>query len=281
MSGRLFGYARVSTFDQNAALQVDALRRVGVSDDAIFVEQISGATGLSARTALRDALDACAPGDKLVVWKLDRLARSVREMLNITRELEAVGVQIECVQGKFDTTTATGRLFFNIMACFAEFERDMIVERTKAGARRLSRAWNTFGQAALARPRRGHRPFAVRPSRARCRPSASLWRKHDPQALPGLPAARPGAGEGGGMNDTRHWLPIDTAPRDGTQIDILIRGTGRVPDVEWGMTDGLADDYETWISSFSMMPVYGPCEDRSVVTHWLPIPPAPGPDFDA
>ncbi|SNZ21676.1 hypothetical protein [Cohaesibacter gelatinilyticus] len=76
-------------------------------------------------------------------------------------------------------------------------------------------------------------------------------------------------------NSNIEWRPIETAPKDGTVIDVLLWGTSRMPNVQWGMTDGMAVDIETWIDTFSAMPVWGPSESPEIVTHWLPIPPAP------
>ena len=133
---RLVGYARVSTEDQNPALQIDALRQAGVAECDLFIEHVSGAKPTADRTVLRDAMNACAQGDKLVVWKLDRLARSVRALIEITQTLETRGVLFECLSEKIDTSTAAGRFCFHVMAATAEFERALIVERL--GAKQLS-----------------------------------------------------------------------------------------------------------------------------------------------
>ncbi|MEO0498956.1 MAG: recombinase family protein [Pseudomonadota bacterium] len=157
MEGRAIGYARVSTDDQNPALQTDALRMAGVADSDLYVEHISGVTEFALRTSLIEAIDACAPGDKLIVWKLDRLARSVWELINITKALDARGIHFECVQDKVDTSTPAGRFFFHVMAAVAEFERAMIVERTKAGLAAAERRGVRLGK-----PPWPHRDEAVR-----------------------------------------------------------------------------------------------------------------------
>lgn len=125
----LIGYARVSTLDQNPALQVDALKAAGC--ERVFTEKASGAQ--RDRPMLSAALDHLREGDVLVVWKLDRLARSMRQLLDTVEELAARKVGFRCLTAAIDTTTPEGRLFFHMIAAMAEFERDMIRERTRAG----------------------------------------------------------------------------------------------------------------------------------------------------
>jgi DNA invertase Pin-like site-specific DNA recombinase len=144
--GDLFGYARVSTLDQQPALQLDALGAAGCS--RVFCDQASGAT--DERPELVRMLDHLRPGDTLVVWKLDRLGRSLRHLIETARTLEARGVGFRSVTEGIDTTTPGGRLVFHIFGALAEFERDLIRERTRAGL-----------EAARARGRRGGRPVAM------------------------------------------------------------------------------------------------------------------------
>lgn len=127
----LIGYARVSTEDQKMDLQVDALKNAGVSADYIFMEQISGVK--SKRPELENCLRVLRRGDVLVVWRLDRLGRSLLELVTIAQRLAEMEVELRSLTESIDTTTAGGRLVFNVFAAVAQFERDIISERTKAG----------------------------------------------------------------------------------------------------------------------------------------------------
>jgi len=140
------GYARVSTTDQNLDLQTDALQAAGC--ERHFSDIVSGAT--VDRPGLTAALHECRPGDTLVVWKLDRLGRSLPHLVETVRDLGVRGVGFKSVQESLDTTTSGGKLIFHIFASLAEFERDLIRERTKAGL-----------SAARARGRKGGRPKGV------------------------------------------------------------------------------------------------------------------------
>lgn len=123
------GYARVSTQDQTAALQLDALRAAGC--ERIFEETASGAN--ADRPGLADALAFARPGDVLVIWRLDRLGRSLRDLIDLAADLREREVELCSLQEAIDTTTAGGKMLFHIMAALAEFERNLIQERTKAG----------------------------------------------------------------------------------------------------------------------------------------------------
>ena len=143
---RLVGYARVSTQDQDLALQLDALRKHGVARELIFTDKASGAMHE------RPGLDACfqelRTGDILLVWRLDRLGRSVRHLVTVIDQLRDRGVGFRSVcDGAIDTTTPSGELIFLVFSALAQFERRLIQERTKAGL-----------AAARARGRRGGRP---------------------------------------------------------------------------------------------------------------------------
>ena len=134
----LIGYARVSTQEQNLEPQRDALRQAGCQK--IFDDQISGTQ--AGRPGLAKALEMLREGDTLVVWKLDRLGRSVKQLVDLVGELHQQGVQFRSLTDAIDTSTASGRFFFHVMASLAEMERELIVERTRAGletARRLGR----------------------------------------------------------------------------------------------------------------------------------------------
>ena len=142
----LIGYARVSISDQRLDLQQDALRGAGC--ERIFTDSVSGAK--TERLGLTAALDACRAGDILVVWKLDRLGRSLAHLVATVEDLAGRSVGFRSLQEQLDTTTAGGKLIFHLFASLAEFERDLIRERTHAGL-----------TAARARGRNGGRPKGV------------------------------------------------------------------------------------------------------------------------
>ena len=123
------GYARVSTDDQTLDLQLDAFRGAGC--DQIFRDTLSGAK--AERPGLREALDHLRAGDTLVVWRLDRLGRSLRHLIDTMTTLEQRGVGFRSLTEAIDTTTSGGKLIFHIFGAWAEFERDLIRERTQAG----------------------------------------------------------------------------------------------------------------------------------------------------
>jgi DNA invertase Pin-like site-specific DNA recombinase len=129
MTAHRIGYARVSTRDQNLDLQLDALQKAGC--DKIYKDMISGTK--SRRPGLTQALDTLRDGDTLVVWKLDRLGRSVKDLLNFAGGLNERGIGFVSLTDAIDTTTVSGRFFFNVMASLAQMERELMVERTQAG----------------------------------------------------------------------------------------------------------------------------------------------------
>jgi DNA invertase Pin-like site-specific DNA recombinase len=139
----LIGYARVSTHDQTLALQQDALKQVGC--DRVFTDTASGAK--ADRPGLEEALEYVRAGDTLVVWKLDRLGRSLPHLIETITRLQERGIGFKSLTEQIDTTTSGGKLIFHVFAALAEFERDVIRERTRAGL-----------AAARARGRRGGRP---------------------------------------------------------------------------------------------------------------------------
>lgn len=155
------GYARVSTVDQNLDLQQDAL--LAAKCERIFTDTASGAK--AQRPGLTEALQCCRPGDTLVVWKLDRLGRSLPHLVETVRDLIAREVGFKSLQENIDTTTSGGKLIFHIFASLAEFERDIIRERTHAGL-----------SSARARGRKGGRPKGVDEKKRK----AALALKKDP-----------------------------------------------------------------------------------------------------
>ncbi|AUM94651.1 TPA: recombinase family protein [Clostridium botulinum] len=139
----LIGYARVSTQDQHLELQKDALEKAGC--EKIFTDIASGAK--TERKGLEEALTYLRKGDILVVWRLDRLGRSLKHLIEVVNDLSEKNIGFQSLQEKIDTTTSGGKLIFHIFASLAEFERDIIRERTNAGLK-----------AARARGRIGGRP---------------------------------------------------------------------------------------------------------------------------
>lgn len=125
----MIGYARVSTQDQNLDLQTEALTRAGC--EKIYEDKISGVR--AERPGLTRALEMLREGDTLVVWKLDRLGRSVKQLVDMVGELHKRGIQFKSLTDAIDTGTPAGRFFFHVMASLAEMERELIIERTRAG----------------------------------------------------------------------------------------------------------------------------------------------------
>jgi len=123
------GYARVSTIEQNLSLQIDSLTQAGC--ERIFQDKISGAK--DDRPGLNQAIEMLREGDTLVVWKLDRLARSLKSLITLIGELEDRGVDFKSVTDSIDTSTPAGRFFFHVMSALTEMEKSLIVERTRAG----------------------------------------------------------------------------------------------------------------------------------------------------
>lgn len=138
----------MSTTDQEPALQIDALETAGCH--RVFVDHASGAT--AARTELQSALDYLRPGDTLVVWRLDRLGRSLRDLVEIVNAFQEQGVMFKSITESIDTSTPGGKLIFHVFASLAEFERELTRERTLAGL-----------ASARARGRKGGRPTVMTP----------------------------------------------------------------------------------------------------------------------
>jgi DNA invertase Pin-like site-specific DNA recombinase len=147
----LIGYARVSTADQTLDLQKDALEKAGCTK--IFTDTASGAK--AERTGLDEALNYVRSGDTLVVWRLDRLGRSLTHLIETITRLNKRGIGFKSITESIDTTTSGGKLVFHIFGALAEFERDIIRERTQAGL-----------HAARARGRLGGRPKSLTPKKA-------------------------------------------------------------------------------------------------------------------
>ncbi len=146
------GYARVSTETQDTALQIDALRAMGC--ERIYQESISGSN--RERPELAKCLDVLRDGDTLTVWRLDRLGRSLKDLVSVVSDLEARGVEFRSLNESIDTGSAGGKLIFHVFAALAEFERALVRERTRAGL-----------AAARARGRKGGRPRKLSPGQVR------------------------------------------------------------------------------------------------------------------
>lgn len=155
----MIGYMRVSKADGSQALdlQRDALIGCGIAEQYLYEDQASGKK--EDRPGLAACIKALRPGDTLVVWKLDRLGRDLRHLVNLVHELTERGIGLKVLTGQgaaIDTTTAAGKLVFGIFAALAEFERELIAERTKAGL-----------ASARARGRKGGRPYKMTPAKLR------------------------------------------------------------------------------------------------------------------
>jgi DNA invertase Pin-like site-specific DNA recombinase len=146
----LIGYARVSTDDQKLNLQQDALHTAGC--EKIFEDYLSGAR--ATRPGLTSALEMARSGDTLVVWRLDRLGRSLKDLIQLTETLKQRSIGLQSLQESIDTTTSSGQLIFHLFGALAEFERNLIRERTNAGL-----------VAARARGKLGGRPKALDPNK--------------------------------------------------------------------------------------------------------------------
>lgn len=144
----LIGYARVSTADQDLTLQLDALHAAGC--ERIYTDKASG--GRAARPGLSDALAYARDGDTLVVWKMDRLGRSMKGLVDLAAELKERNVDLRSLTDGIDTKTASGRFFFNIMAALAVMERELILERTMAGLAAARKAGRVGGRPRLMTP---------------------------------------------------------------------------------------------------------------------------------
>lgn len=157
------GYARVSTHEQNLSLQIDALKKSGCAK--ILTDKISGSK--SERPGLQEALDYLRAGDSLVVWRLDRLGRSLKHLIEVITHLEERKIGFSSLQESIDTTTSGGKLIFHIFGALAEFERNLIRERTKAGL-----------AAARVRGRKGGRPKLLNDKKTELAKNLYNSRKH-------------------------------------------------------------------------------------------------------
>jgi DNA invertase Pin-like site-specific DNA recombinase len=130
---RLLGYTRVSTGNQDPQLQIDSLLSIGVQKRDIFSDVMSGRKTATERPGMRKLLEHATEGDTIVVWRIDRLGRSLLDVLNTVAGLREQGIQVRSISDGIDPATATGRLMLNMLATLAEYERELIVERVRAG----------------------------------------------------------------------------------------------------------------------------------------------------
>lgn len=149
--GRIYGYSRVSTSGQDWTVQMDALMKFGVDDRDIFREKQSGAK--RDRQELRRVLDLLREGDSLVVYRLDRLARSQLHLLQIVQDIDEKGARLVSLNDQIDTKTATGRMILGVLGALAEMERNLILERSQAGIALAKQRGVRFGRPAKATDR--------------------------------------------------------------------------------------------------------------------------------
>lgn len=162
------GYARVSTLEQNLNLQIDALQQAGCKK--IITDEISGS--VAERPGLTELKHSLRKGDTVVVWRLDRLGRTLKHLLEWVNELQTQEIEFQSLQESIDTKTSTGKLVFHIFASLAEFERNLTVERTRAGL-----------EAARVRGRQGGRPKKLNKSKRQLAIDLYKTRKHSIQQI--------------------------------------------------------------------------------------------------
>lgn len=143
---RHLGYTRVSTAGQDAKLQLDALVGAGVQKRDVFADVTSGSRTAIERPGMKKLLDYVEPGDTVVVWRIDRLGRSLIDVLNTVNLLRERGVELRSVSDGIDPATTSGRLMLNMLATLAEYERELIVERVNAGIAAARKGGTRFGR---------------------------------------------------------------------------------------------------------------------------------------
>ncbi|WP_422392035.1 recombinase family protein [Arthrobacter sp. N1] len=144
----LLGYARISTTDQNASMQVEALVEAGVDRKRIFIDEMSGAKAARERPEMKRLLDYARPGDRTLVWRIDRLGRSLVDVVNTVNEILEKGIELQSIMDGVDPSTAQGRLQLHLFATLAEFERELINERVRAGVMAAKARGVQFGKPA-------------------------------------------------------------------------------------------------------------------------------------
>lgn len=144
----LLGYTRVSTRSQDARLQLDALLAVGVRERDVFADVTSGSRAAAERPGMKKLLDYAEEGDTVVVWRVDRLGRSLIDVLNTVNLLRGRGTHIRSISDGIDPATSTGRLMLNMLATLAEYERELVIERVNAGIAVARQSGTRFGRPA-------------------------------------------------------------------------------------------------------------------------------------
>ena len=173
----VFGYARVSTTEQDESLQLDALDAAGC--DRLMIDRASGAA--ADRPALAEMLDRLRPGDTVMVWRLDRLGRPLRHLIDAVADLERRGVTLVSLTEQIDTSSPGGRLVFHVFGAMAEFERDLIRERTQAGLAAARARGRTGGRPTVWTRRSCPRPArCTHPARTTWPPSPASWACPEP-----------------------------------------------------------------------------------------------------
>lgn len=145
---RHLGYTRVSTLSQDAALQLDALVASGVQKRDVFADVTSGSRSAIERPGMKNLLDYAEAGDTVVVWRVDRLGRSLIDVLNTVNLLRERGINVRSISDGIDPATSTGRMMLNMLASLAEYERELIVERVNAGIAAARQSGTRFGRPA-------------------------------------------------------------------------------------------------------------------------------------
>lgn len=143
---RMLGYTRVSTASQDAQLQLDSLLSAGVQKRDVFADVTSGSKAAAGRPGMKKLLDYAEAGDTVVVWRVDRLGRSLIDVLNTVNLLRERGVQVRSIADGIDPATTTGRLMLNMLATLAEYERELIIERVNAGIAAAKASGTRFGR---------------------------------------------------------------------------------------------------------------------------------------
>lgn len=180
-----YGYARVSTDDQNTAMQLAALKKAGCKE--VFKDEgISGAT--TKRPALTRCLKTLRSGDTLIVWKLDRLGRSLRDLITMLDDLRAQGIKFQSLTEHIDTETAPGRAMWQMIGVLAELERSLITERTRAGVKAAQRRGVKFGRKPKMTPQQVKHARALRAQGERPQTIADLFKVSRPTVYRALAA---------------------------------------------------------------------------------------------
>ena len=143
---RLLGYTRISTNAQDPQLQLDALLHIGVQKRDIFADVTSGSKTATSRPGMQKLLEHAETGDTVVVWRIDRLGRSLIDVLNTVNALRDAGIGVRSISDGIDPATSTGRLMLNMLATLAEYERELIVERVNAGIAAARQSGTRFGR---------------------------------------------------------------------------------------------------------------------------------------